>query len=532
MTGLAGLAGTGALVRLIVARDKVRMLAWLGGILLLVVATASSTKGIYPTQADLDEAAAVALANPVALAFNGPDQALDTIGGQVAFQIGAFGLLVVGLMSLLLLGRLTRGEEDSGRLELVRSMPVGRQAPLAAGLLVVTAANVVLGALTAAVLVAQDLPVAGSVLFGAAFGAFGIAFVGVTAVTAQVTENPRVTGGLAGGVLFAAFVLRAVGDVGTGALSWASPMGWAQRARPYAGERWWPVALLLVVAAGLVAGAAALAARRDFGAGLVAPRRGPAAAAPSLRGPVGLAARLGRGAVLWWGVATLSLGLTYGSLADAIEEFVSDNEALLDVLAAYGDASLVDSYLATSLLIMALLAAGPGIQIAARLRSEEAGQRAEPILAAPASRSAWMRSHLAAALAGSAVSLAVGGLGLGATYAATGGGWRQVPRLTAAALVYAPAVWVLVAVAAALFGLAPRWTAGAWVALAVCFVIAMFGPLLDLPAWLVGLSPFQRTPAVPADPLRAAPPVALAALAAGLVAAGLAGFRARDLASA
>ena len=96
--------------------------------------TAASTKSLYPTQADLDAAALAARDNPAALAFNGPDQALDTIGGQVAFQVGAFGLVMVGLMSVLLVGRLTRGEEDSGRLELVRSMPVGRHAPLAAGL--------------------------------------------------------------------------------------------------------------------------------------------------------------------------------------------------------------------------------------------------------------------------------------------------------------------------------------------------------------------------------------------------------------
>ena len=400
---MTALHGTGPLVRLIIGRDRIRLLAWMAGILLLVITTAASTKGIYATQADLDEAALASRDNPAALAFNGPDQALDTIGGQVAFQVGAFGLVMVGLMSVLLVGRLTRGEEDSGRLELVRAMPVGRHAPLAAGLTVVAGAQIALGILVALSLVQQDLPTAGSLVFGASFAAFGLTFVGVTAVTAQVTENPRVASGIAGGVLGASFAIRAAGDIGDGTLSWFSPMGWAQKARPYAGERWWPLLLCLLLAAGLTWLATALAAHRDFGAGMVAPRPGPASAAPWLGSPLGLAIRLHRGAILWWAGSVLALGLVYGSLADSIDEFVGDNQALEDILAAAGQASLTDSYLATSLLIMALVAAGPALQIVLRLRTEETAQRTEAVLATPTSRWAWASSHLAAALAGSAL---------------------------------------------------------------------------------------------------------------------------------
>lgn len=526
------LHGTAALVRLIVARDRVRLVVWVAAIVLLVVTTVVSTKDIYATQADLDEAAALAQDNPIALAFNGPDQALDTMGGQIAFQIGAFGLLTVGLMTLLLLGRVTRGEEDSGRLELVRAMPVGRHAPLAAGLLVVIGADVVLGVLTTLTLLTSDLPTHGSIVFGAAFTAFGLAFVGITAVAAQVSENPRVAMGAAGGVLGVTFVLRAVGDMGDGTLSWLSPIGWAQKARPYAGERWWPLLLCVALGVGLIWAAAALSVIRDFGAGLVPPRPGPPGAAPSLGSPLGLAVRLHRGATFWWCLSTLALGLTYGSLTKSIEDFVSDNEALLDIIAGYGQASLTDSYLATSLLITALLAVGPGLQIAVRLRSEETAERAEVMLATPVSRWAWVGSHLTAALATSGLALALGGGGLGVAYMLVGGGARQVPRLFGASLAYLPAVWLLVALAVALFGLAPRWTGGAWVGLAVAFTIGMFGPMLDLPTWVMDLSPFQHTPAVPADALRVLPLAVLTAVTAGLIALGLARFRARDLVTA
>jgi ABC-2 type transport system permease protein len=526
---MSALHGTWQLIRLVVARDKVRLAAWVAGLVALVLVTAVSTKGLYSTQKALDDIAAASEDNPVALAFNGPAQALDTMGGQIAFQVGAFGLLMVGLMSVLLLGRLTRGEEDSGRLEMVRSMPVGAHAPLAAAVTIVTVTSVVLGLATSLSLLTQDLPVHGSIVFGAGFTALGTTFVGITAVTAQVSENPRVTTGTAGAVLAVAYAVRAVGDIGGGALSWLSPIGWAQKARPYAGERWWPLLLCVAVAAVLTGLAVALAARRDFGSGLVAPAPGPAGAAPSLRSPIGLAARLHRGVLLWWGIGVLSLGLVYGSLTESIDEFLGDNPSMADILTAQGRASLTDSYLATSLLVTSLLAAGPALQISGRLRTEEADLRAEPILATRVTRAEWMASHLATALVGTALMLLLGGVGLGAAYAMTGGGLGQVPRLAVAAIAYAPAVWVLVALAVALFALVPRATAGAWIYFTGCFVVAMFGALFDLPAWLLDLSAFQHIPAVPADAVRVLPLAALTGLAALLTAIGFGAFRRRDV---
>ena len=193
-------ARTGALTCAAVRRDRVRIAVWLIAILLLVVTIAASAQGLYPTQAALDQASLASQDNPAAIAFNGPAVALDTIGGQVAFQLGAIGLVVVGLMALLMVVRLTRAEEDSGRLELVRSMAVGRHAPLASAVIVVGVMNLVVGATTAASLVALGLPTVGSLLLGASFTALGLVLVAVAAVTAQVTENPRAAAGMAAAV--------------------------------------------------------------------------------------------------------------------------------------------------------------------------------------------------------------------------------------------------------------------------------------------------------------------------------------------
>lgn len=521
--------GTWALTRFALRRDRVRIVVWLAAVVALVVTTAASVKGLYPTQADLDIAAQASEDNPAALAFNGPALALDTVGGQVAFQVGAIGMVVVGLMSILMVARLTRREEESGRAELVGSMAVGRHAGLAAGVLVVSGMDVVVGALVAVSLLAMDLPAAGSVALGLSFTTLGLVFVAVTAVTAQITESSRTASGLAGAVLGVSYAVRAVGDVGDGTLSWLSPIGIAQKSRAYAGEVWWPLVVVVALAVLLAAVAAFLVSHRDFGGGLVAPRAGPPVAAPALGHPVGLAVRLDRGVAFWWAVAVLLTGMAYGSIADSIEDFIADNEAMADMMANAGGASLVDSYLSTSLLVLAVIAGGAAIQMSLRPRTEEAAGRAEDLLATPLGRPHWLGSHVLVALVGSAVIMLAGGVGVGASYGLVIGDWGQVPRLAGAALVQVPAVWVLVGASCALYGLLPRLALAAWGLLAWTFLVALFAPVLDLPQWVRDLSPLQHSPQAPAQAATALPLVVLLLVAAALGAAGVVGFRRRDL---
>jgi ABC-2 type transport system permease protein len=182
------------------------------------------------------------------------------------------------------------------------------------------------------------------------------------------------------------------------------------------------------------------------------------------------------------------------------------------------------------MLVLALIATGYAIQSALRLRTEENAGRVEPLLATPTSRDRWVGSHLAMSLLGGALVLAAGGLGMGLTVGLITGDMGEVPRLVGASLVYVPAVWLLAGIAIALFGLAPRASLAAWAGMAFCFVIGMFGQLLDLPQWLIDLSPYQRTPQVPAADLTFGALAVIAALAVALTAAGMAGFRHRDLA--
>ncbi|HEX5096603.1 MAG TPA: ABC transporter permease [Acidimicrobiia bacterium] len=522
-TGLAPLS------RFTIRRDRVRIVVWIAAIVLLVVVTVASVKGLYPNQEELDKAARASEDNVAAIIFNGPPQALDTVGGQVAFQTGTWGLILIGMMSIFMLGRLTRGEEEAGRNELLRSLPIGAHSLPGAALLTVGAMNVVTGALVTIVLLALSLPATGSVVFGLSFTMFGLLLAAVTLVAAQITENTRVVYGLGGVVLGASFVLRAIGDIGDGTVSWLSPIGWAQKTRPYAGENWWPFLLIAVATGALAWVAGVLSRHRDLGSGLIAPRTGRARAAPSLGTPLGLATRVQRGSLLGWSAGLLFLAVAYGSITDSIDQFVEDNDALNDIIAAQGNGTLVEQYLAMSFRILALIAAGFAIQSALRVRSEETAMHAEPVLATPVSRNRFAGAHLAIAFGGTLVVLLLVGLSFGIADAAVTGDADAIWTSIVGACVYAPAVWTMIGLVVAAIGLAPRLSAWPWGVLGICFVIGMFGQLLDLPTWVEDLSPFQHVPQYPANELDIVPLVVLVAIAAGLTAVGLAGLRRRDI---
>ena len=306
-------------------------------------------------------------------------------------------------------------------------------------------------------------------------------------------------------------------------------MGWAQAARPYAGERWWTLLLLAAAAIVCVAVAFALLGVRDLGGGLVPPRPGPPVASAALAGsPFGLPVRLQRASLAAWTVGLGLAGVSYGSVGQDVHDLIGNNSAFEDII-AQGGGSLTDAFFRTALLMLALIAGGFAISSTLRLRSEETGGRAEPLLATALGRTRWVTTYVAVALAGSLALMLAAGLGIGLTYGvAIGDVVGQVGSLVGAAVAFVPALWVLVGVTLVLFGFAPRATAAAWAALAACFVIGLFAELFNLPGWVVDLSPFQHVPAMPSQGFALAPVVALTAVALGLIAAGVLGFRRRD----
>lgn len=529
---MSTLHGLGELVRLVLRRDRVRLPVWLltlGGV---AAASASSLRPVYPTQRSIDDYVRLFGDNPALVAFAGPGYGFDdpNLGVILVNETQLWACIGAALMSIFLVNRHLRQEEDAERTEVVRSSVVGRHAPTAAAVLVVAAADVVLGVALAALFVGFGYAVVGSVALGASIAVTGLAFTGIAALAAQLAGGSRACLGLASAALGAAFVLRAVGDIAEHPVRWLSPIGWAQGVRAYADERWWPALLAAGFTVLAVAAAFAASNRRDLGSGILPQRPGPRRAAAWISGPVGLAVRLQRGAVLGWSVGVLVMGVVYGSIGDEVGELIEENPTYADLLTQAGGLDLTDAFFATATSQLALLAAGFAVSSVLRVRSEEAAGRVEPVLAAPVGRTRWLLSHLVVAVAGTVVVVGAGGLGTGVAFAVVSGDAGQVARLTGAALVTVPAVLVLAGVALALFGTSARLALVSWALVAIAVLVELFGELLGLPEWLRDVSPFHHLPGLPAQQLRILPVLTLLTLAAVLAALGLRTFRRRDLA--
>jgi ABC-2 type transport system permease protein len=527
------LAGTRRLVRFTLRRDRVRLTVWVLAIAITVLGSVATFSTTYPTAADRQERASVLEGNAAASLFVGPGYGSDdyTFGAMTANEMLPLTALVVALMSIFLVVRHTRGEEEEGRAELIRATRVGRLAIPSAALVELAGANLVLGLLLAVGLPASldGLSMAGSLAFAAATAGVGLVFAGVALVAAQLTVSARGALGLSSIAMAVLYLERAIADMGDSGWSWLSPFGWASNMRAYVDERWWPLLLFPALTAVLVAVAFRIAAHRDLGAGMIAERPGRPRASAWLRDPLALALRLQRTSLIAWTLSLLAFGAVYGSIATDAADLAGDVDALKDYYARVGPAGAVDQFVSFAIYLCAVVATGFVIQAATRPRAEETALRAEPVLATPVGRVRWLGAQLAVSLGGGVLVLLGIGIGMGATYAISAGDAGRLLPSVGAALVYAPALWVFTGLTALLFGLVPRATSWAWAGVGLVGFLAMLGPLLQLPDWVYDLSPFEHVPQLPANDLSVVPLLALTAIAAALLAAGAWGFRRRDL---
>ena len=524
---------TGVLLRAGLRLDRVRLAVWVVAVGALTGYAANGLRLVYPTAADRQARAAL-IRTPAGVLLTGPGYGTHryTLGAMVANEISLFVMVAVAVMSIQLVVRRTRAEEEDGRAELLRAGAVGRPAPLVAALLEVALADAAVTLAVVAGLVGSGLAAPDALALGAGIGLTGLLFGTAAALLAQLTERAPAATGAALAVLALAVGIRGVGDLLAphgSALSWASPLAWTQQARAFVDLRWWP--LLLPVGAVVVLAALAVrtAGRRDLGAGLLAARPGPARAPDGLAGPASLALRLQRGTVLAWTVALLVLGALYGSFADQVAGMLRENARLATALSAGDGRSPTDAYFSAISLFLSLAVAGFAVASVLRVRPEEGAGRVEVVLAAAVDRRSYLGGTLAVAAAGSALALLAAGLGTGVAAAVVSRDPALVGRSLGAELVHLPAALVAGAVAAALVGLAPRLAPLAWVVVGWAVVAGLFGPLLRLPAWAVRLSPFGWDPAVPAEPVLPGRLLGLCAVALALALVALAGFRRRDV---
>jgi ABC-2 type transport system permease protein len=521
-------------------RDRLTMTVWILGTALLALGSVAAVATEYGTRHDQQTVLTLALANPSVLAFRGAPNGATT-GSILWFELFTWLAVVAGLMNTFFATRHGRADEERGRRELVAATPITRSAPLAATLVLGLIANVLLGLLLAGAFAAHT-DAAGALTAGASFAVTGIAFLGVGLLVGELAPTGRSANGIGAAVVIAAYVLRAGGDAtGTAHLdaltldpswmSWVSPIGWGEQVLALTANR---VVLLLpglALAVVTVVAALVLHARRDLGASLLPERPGRATASPALRGILGLDLRMHRSALIGWAIGGAVLGLATGSLARAVGDLSSGGSPqiiqTLKLIVPGGRDQLLELFVSTLMLLVALLAAAAGMQGALRLRQEEAEGRAELLLAAPVSRSRLMVDAVLVAFVASIVVMGAAGVLAWLSFLPAGDADTGLHAF-GQALIELPAVLVFPGIAALAVAVLPRAAVAiTWALFAIAVVLGLFGQLLKLPERVIQASPFDHIPTVPFTDW--GPSVWLIAIDVVLVVAAVVLVRRRDL---
>lgn len=535
-------AGLKTLLLLIIRRDRIKLPL---SIILFVASLLAMVPLLLNVYGDAESQRALQASfgtNPAGLFMVGPIDE-PTFGALFTVETLLWWGLVLAFINTLLVVRHTRHNEEIGAQELILSGQTHRGTSLVAVLLAAIVMNglIVLGIGAGLPLLDVTWSVDQSWLYALVLGGFGLVWACIAAVVVQLVESGRAANGLLAALIGIGYITRGVGDFlghvdAAGVhqpawMSWLSPFGWMQAARPLTDPEWWPLAVPLGVGVAMAAAAFVLLEQRDVGAGLLPSRKGHARAARFLRTPLGLTWKLQKNIFIGWLIGVLVTTSSIGVLVPQMEEVYSSTGNLEQLIESIGGAGeLMPSFMSAMISIMSLLVFAYVLQGLGQLRSEEASGHLEQLLATRLTRLKWQALHVGMVMCGGLVML----LGIGAVLAlfinTTDGMQADTAEYLLAGLSYAPVMLALGALYLLLFGIVPRAAGGvAWLYFGFMAFMSWLGPMLKLDDWIMSLSVMDHLALPPVEDIKVAPIVTLliASIIMGIV--GMAAWRQRNL---
>lgn len=468
--------------------------------------------------------------------MQGVPGAVDTAGGFAVWDTGWMVMIIVACWALLTATRLTRGEEDAGRTDLVLSRPFTAGQVLEGHLTAMTIAAAGIAVAGAVPFIALGEPVVGATLWGLGLGGLAAVMAALGAVVGQLVEPRRRAVSVGLGLVTAAFVLRVVANSKDDRL-WLltlAPFGWVERLRAFSDDQGLWLTAPVVASAALAALARALCSRRDTGAAVLRSGATHTSTLRLLGTAGGFGWRLTSGALLAWSVTLGVTSVVFGLMTGALVDFINQDKTYRDMLESMGMDMSVPAvgYLSYIALFMALPFAAFVAWRLGAVRQEEAEGRLDNLLVRGVVRRRWLAVTAANAVLAATILLVVtsGALWAGVALADAPVTAGQLLEPMAGTL---PVVVLFTGITVLAFGIAPRATVVAPVTLAVLsYLLDTFGTLLGWPRLVVGISPFHHLARLPGQPMTVTAIAVISALGIAAAAAGIVAFTRRDLRSA
>lgn len=517
-------------------RDRFKLFAWSITLIVLFVGVAAKFTSLYGSKSSVNQIIKTLKTPAMVSLFGKMPAGPYTTADVFASEMTVFMAIIAAIMNFYFIIHNTRGEEESGILEIIQAHSVGRLSNLTAALLEALILNFGIGlvysfGLQFANLTGTDTN--GNFLLGLGLGAAGFMFASIAAVVAQLTDNSRTATIFSYLIFGIMYIARMITDVSKPKYTWFVPIGWVEKFSTYKDNNWLPVWLMLGLTVILVALAFYLNGHRDIGSGLIATRPGRAHASVFLNGPLSLFWRLNRVSILVWFFGIMILGATYGSIFNTIGDILKTNPMLKQLLdtSAINSANvlIIKQFIAILMIVFAAAALIPGISLINYLKSGEDKGYLEIIHSRPVSRFRLFFSMICLATITSVAVLFAGVYGL-----YLGGNAVMKDPLELSIFMrgfygYLSPMLIVLAITVFLIGWLPKLSVLNYGYLVLIFLIQYFGKLLKLPDWTDKLTPFGFINQVPVKNLNVATFWWQIAIAALLTVLGYIGYRRRDL---
>jgi ABC-2 type transport system permease protein len=522
----------GALVRRALRDARTRTLAFAYLFAIYAYIQPAGFRHTYPTLPDRLAFAHGFAGNDALRLFYGYPYDVVSVGGYSAWRVGGTLAIAAAVFGVLAAVRALRTEEDTGRLELVLAGTVARRTAYLASLAAIATGVLALWLALFAGYLAGGLPVGGSAYLALASVSVVPVFVGVGALVSQLAPTRRIALELGSATVGLFLLARVVADTvpGLAWLRWATPLGWAEELRPFAGARPLVLALPVIAAALALVAAARIAAGRDLGTGVL-PAHDSAPPRPRLLSSASAQAlREERTSLIVWLLGAGAFAFILGMVSTSVSS-AGISKSLQREIAKLGSGSIFTptGYLAFVFIFFVLVVSLFACAQIGAAREEEIEARLQMLLSQPLARGRWLGGRLLLAAAGAGVlSLAIGLL----TWAGAASQGASVPlaQLLEAGVNCLPVGLLFLGVAALAYATVPRASAGiAYALIAVAFMWDLLGSLLGAPRWLVELTPFEHVGLVPAQPFRGQAAAIMIGIGVLAALAALALFRRRDL---
>jgi ABC-2 type transport system permease protein len=484
----------------------------------------------------LDESGLRVLAeNPAIRILSSPPVALDDPGGFTVWRTGTPVSVLASVWIMLAATRITRGEEDSRRWDLLLAGRLRMADVIVRCLAALVGSATLIGVAIAAGLLAARTEVTGAVIHAAGITCVALTFATTALLAAQVMPRRSAATGLTVAALGVGLMLRMIADGShqLAWLAWATPFGLTARSAPYAENRIVPLIVLGAFPIAL-AGAALFAARhRDLGDGVVAVADSRPPRTRLLQSIGGFALRRTARTTLGWATGIAAYFLLVGVLLRSILELFQTNPRFAELAApaGMGGHELVNVGAAV---LFGVLAVPTGLYAAVRLAAMVADEKAGRwtlLFAQPISRVRLVSTEIMVTVGG-VVALHCSAAVAVWSGAKITGAPLQLSDSLAGALNSLPVALLAAGAAAVGVGWLPS-AAAAIGALPVVggFLVNVIMKTTNAPGWVVNLSPWTHLAAVPDAPPNWAATTIFLLIATLLTALGIYGYVRRNLAT-